>query len=322
MHQSQPAVSIVVSTRNRVRLLERLLNALESQTVPKESYEIIVIDDASSDQTSQLLEAYRGQGRIRGVSAARHLGIPAARQLGIDMSCGDYIIFTDDDCIPSRDWIQCMVERLHKHAMVMGCISLGKRSHFWLTCFNIANFHPFLQGRHERLVKFVSFNNLGFRRHVTSEIGEIDLGCDEASDTEFGFRAQRKGYTIVFAPEVVVIHDPDNISGPHAVHYATRHASMTIRIRRKYQDVLRSFYVMRSAPLLLLCAPLIALKTTIGIYATNRRLLMMLWTFPVVLFLKLSWCWGASRGLLKSLPHKVHDSPRQRSTLRNQKNAL
>jgi glycosyltransferase involved in cell wall biosynthesis len=309
MHHSKPTVSIVVSTRNRVRLLERLLKALETQSAPRESYEIIVIDDASSDETPRLLESYRARGEIEGVSSARHLGIPAARQIGIEMSRGEYIIFTEDDCIPCRDWIQRMVERLGEYALVMGCVSLRERSRYWLTCFNIANFHPFLKGRHERLVKFVSFNNFGFRRNIADHVGAIDVTCSEASDTEFGLRAQRKGHTILYAPEAVVVHDPDNISGRHAVRYAAHHASMTIGIRYNYRDILRSAFVTRSAPLLVICAPIIALKTTIGIYAANRRLIPQLWTFPAVFLLKLAWCWGASRGLKRLMPQATHVSP-------------
>lgn len=304
MRDSRVTTSIVVATRNRAHLLPRAIEALQSQTLPRESYELVVVDDHSSDGTAKLLESYQASENVVCVRSEKHLGISGTRQLGIGMSRGECILFTDDDCVPNGDWIECMLARLHKHSLVMGCVALREKSRYWLTCFNIANFHPFLKGRHERRVRFVSFNNFGFRRGVADDLGGLSTDFAETSDTEYGLRAQRKGYSVVFAPEAIVVHAPDNISGPHAMRYAARHASLTILSRHAYADVLGLPYVMRTPVLLFVFAPFIALGVTLGIYLGNRRLLPLLWTLPAVFALKMAWCWGASRGLKKLLSQK------------------
>jgi glycosyltransferase involved in cell wall biosynthesis len=104
-----PKFSVVVPTYNRARLVGRSIETLLAQTF--RDFEIIVIDDGSTDGTQEALKPY--QDKIR-YYHQHNQGVSAARNHGIRMSAGEYIAFTDDDVIVDLHWLahidQCFQE--------------------------------------------------------------------------------------------------------------------------------------------------------------------------------------------------------------------
>src|ERR1041384_5139232 len=93
-------VSVIVPVWNDAERLGHCLHALEKQTYPAESYEVIVVDNGSTDSVACLVAAY---GRARLVSEQRP-GSYAARNTGLNLARGQVIAFTDADCLPAPDW--------------------------------------------------------------------------------------------------------------------------------------------------------------------------------------------------------------------------
>jgi len=87
-----PLVSVVIPTYNSADFLIQALNSVLNQTYS--NYEIIVVDDGSSDNTSQAIEPWRSQ--IRYIYQDNQ-GVAAARNRGIDAATGDFIAFLDAD---------------------------------------------------------------------------------------------------------------------------------------------------------------------------------------------------------------------------------
>lgn len=116
-------VSVVVPTYQRLQLLRSCLQALTAQDFAPDAYEIIVVDDAASEETRSLVEGFSGLEkardgesaprsgpgscpRIRYAAATGTRGPAAARNIGWRMARGDIIAFTDDDCLPEQDWLK------------------------------------------------------------------------------------------------------------------------------------------------------------------------------------------------------------------------
>lgn len=290
-------VSVVICTHNRANLLQRVLMSLAGQTLSPEQFEVIVVDDASSDNTLEVCQKMKQEmPNVRCVASAVNLGTGKAAGLGVKSAKGEYLIFTDDDCIPQKDWVEHMRQSLGIYPLVAGCV-MSPADDFIRLCHNIAEFHPFLPGRKAGPVDFIAGANMGIRRALFEELNGFTNEMTKAPDMRLVLKARQAGSQVYFVPEARVVHDHNRSRLAEIIHYAAEHASETILLRLQYRRLLNTPFVLRSRLLILLAAPLIALKVTAGIYLGNPRNMKFLLTVPVVYLLKLAWCWGAARGL-------------------------
>jgi len=109
-----PTVSVIIPTYNRRKYLSRAIDSVLSQTF--EDYEVLVIDDASQDDTAQLIGQYK-DARIKYHRHEKNCGAPAARNTGLRLATGEFIAFLDSD----NEWLP---ERLQTQIKLFS--SLGK----------------------------------------------------------------------------------------------------------------------------------------------------------------------------------------------------
>jgi len=98
-------MSVIVPAYNAQDTLGSCLAALQAQSLPRDRYEVIVVDDGSTDRTADIARQYGARLLHQpnaGPAAARNRGAQAAR--------GEILLFTDADCSPARDWIERMTE--------------------------------------------------------------------------------------------------------------------------------------------------------------------------------------------------------------------
>jgi glycosyltransferase involved in cell wall biosynthesis len=102
-----PSLSIVIPTYNRSGSMERAVRSALDQTAPPDSYEILVVDNNSPDDTAEVAEriAHEHPGRVRRVLETRQ-GVAYARQAGIDSAGAELVGFFDDDVRVARDWVE------------------------------------------------------------------------------------------------------------------------------------------------------------------------------------------------------------------------
>jgi glycosyltransferase involved in cell wall biosynthesis len=292
-------IDVIICTYNRAECLPRLLDALGKQTAPHSSFEILVVDDGSTDGTENLCRDFAQiMPNLRYERARRNQGLARSRNLGIAVSRAPLLAFIDDDCIPARDWVERMIAALDKHLIVAGAIE-SPTEDFWKLCHNIAQFHPFLSSRRARKSRFIAGANMGFHRRVLESIGGFEPERMMAEDMECILRAGRAGIDVAFRPEAVVRHDPPRTGLREILHYAAKHARTTVHLRRHYRTELGIPSLVLSPAFLLFFSPVIAILTTCKIFFTDPILLRRHpETFPVVCALKLAWCVGACQGLL------------------------
>lgn len=97
------SVSVVVPTYNRRRWLVRCLEAMPSEI------EVIVVDNGSSDGTHNAVRSVDHPNLLYLRQA--NSGPASARNAGIAVASGEYVVFTDDDCVPTGTWPQSLVDR-------------------------------------------------------------------------------------------------------------------------------------------------------------------------------------------------------------------
>ena len=108
---TQPQWSVVIPTYNRLNILKKCLTALENQNFDQ-VYEILVVDDGSTDDTVEFLRSHPEQFPHVKVLQQNHAAAAVARNLGIDEAQGEYIVFVDSDIIVTSDYLAGHAEAL------------------------------------------------------------------------------------------------------------------------------------------------------------------------------------------------------------------
>lgn len=121
LNDKLPKVSVIIPTYNRSEKLDKTIKSIERQKYPKDKVEIIIINDNSSDNTRDVISKLeKNNKQITYLDNKKNLGPAASRNKGVNVARGDYLFFTDDDCIVPSNWIQTYVDRVKKDKSIGG----------------------------------------------------------------------------------------------------------------------------------------------------------------------------------------------------------
>jgi GT2 family glycosyltransferase len=201
----RPWTSVIIPAYNAGATIDDCLGALASQTVPRESYEVLVVDDGSVDDTRSRVRAHDGVRLLR----QAHAGPAAARNLGAEEAQGEILLFTDSDCVPARDWVAQMAApfRDDNVAGVKGAY-LTDQQEIVARFVQIEYEDKYDHMSREAFIDFVDTYAAGYRRQLFLSSGGFDTSFPLASveDQEFSFRLAGRGYRMVFVPQARVHH--------------------------------------------------------------------------------------------------------------------
>lgn len=204
------SVSVVVPAFNAAGTLGECLTALLDQSVPRSSYEIIVVDDGSLDATADVAMGFCEQG----VHLARqhNQGAGAARNTGAAHSTGDLLLFTNADCAPRPDWLEHMVAAFDDPDVVGAKGTYLTRQRRLVARFVQIEYEDrYDRMRNRERIDFIDTYSAGYCRDVFLQNGGFDPAARYLEDQEFSFRLTAKGYKLAFVPgaQVVHLHDQD-----------------------------------------------------------------------------------------------------------------
>lgn len=225
-------ISVVIPVYNGEKILARCLNALASQTIPSDQYEIIVVNDGSKDDTRKVAEGFNVT-----LLSQENQGPAAARNHGVKVAQGDIVLFIDADCASAPNWIEVMTKPFSDPAIV-GVKGTYKTTQKAL----IARFVQIeYEEKYERMKKypyidFIDTYSAGFRKNVFQKYGGYNTSFPTATveDQEFSFRLAKDGHKMLFQPEAFVYH----------LHQSTLRGYM----RRKYWIAYWKVLVLKHHP--------------------------------------------------------------------------
>jgi GT2 family glycosyltransferase len=223
-----PAVSVVIATRNRAGMLGRLLDALASQTAAPDAFEVVVVDDASSDETADVLARHaHGPLSLRAMRHPKPLGPASGRDDGWRAARAPLIAFTDDDCVPGEGWVGALLAAARRApgAVVMGRTRpdpAGRQSPFTRTVV-VDRAGPPYETCNILYPRALLEQLDGFDRSFPFPVGE---------DTDLGWRAVKAGAEVTFAPEALVHHAIHPLGPRGNLEAATRFRAAAPLFRR------------------------------------------------------------------------------------------
>jgi len=208
MNESKNLISIVIPAYNCEDTIEKCLDSLKK--LKWENTEIIIINDGSTDQTSKILKKYKEIIVIN----TKNKGPSNARNLGIKKAKGEFIAFTDSDCILHPEWLEELYKGFtsDKIAGVGGDqqspsdeTETGKLiQDFMKSVGFVADYLKTSQN----LIK-TNHNptcNVLYRKSVLKEIGGFDEKLWPGEDVEIDLKIIRKGYFLYYNPKSIVYH--------------------------------------------------------------------------------------------------------------------
>ena len=128
---SQPKLSVIIPARNEAGKIARCLEAVFSQSL--KPHEVIVVDGRSTDGTAEKAREFTDRVFYQDYGACA-----AARQIGLEKAEGEYVAFTDADCIPTQDWLQNLVVEFDKGIVGVGGSIKNIGEEFWIRSINLA----------------------------------------------------------------------------------------------------------------------------------------------------------------------------------------
>lgn len=212
-----PGTTVVVSTHDRVAFLPGLFDALERQRLGSEPFELVVVDDASTDTTWPALVDYAAHTplRFRALRLGRNVGQGVGRAVGTAAARGDVVAFTDDDCLPTDRWLERLLAPFEpgplgepRPVVVQG------ETHGWPD--DLAEAGPWSRTVWVmRPTWLFETCNIAYRRCDLERVGGFPTR-DEAhvaatgrlvgEDAITGWRVTGSGVPLVFAPDALVHH--------------------------------------------------------------------------------------------------------------------
>jgi glycosyltransferase involved in cell wall biosynthesis len=201
-------VSVIIPTYNRVCLLKQCIESVLQQSLERDSYEIIVVDDGSRDETYQGIKQYRDNSQFRYFYQS-HRGVSTARNLGIKNALGEVLVFLDDDCLAGKQWIEEYVKVFQQNKRVeimQGPYFYTKGKNFFRECTSyltkLADLQRVIKSNvfKDRMeAKYVGTGNFAIRR---STIINRDLLFDEdlftREDEDYFRRIDKLNIKIVY----------------------------------------------------------------------------------------------------------------------------
>ena len=218
-----PFISIIICTYNRMEYLPNCLEHLKNQTAKKEFYEIIIIDNNSSDKTELICKDYIQKNSEINVTyfLEKKPGLSNARNRGIKEAKGDILCFIDDDGFATANYVKT-ISKYASNINYSNYIAFGGKV---IPCYNkgkepiwISKYISGLVSEVDLGTKVKSFNkkypagcNMVFRKEFFENHGGFNVDLHTRGDDKYIFQKLRdNNYKILYVPELKVSHFIDD----------------------------------------------------------------------------------------------------------------
>ena len=241
-----PFFSVVIPTYNRQATLQSCLKAVAQQTFPVNDFEVIVVDDGSTDSTEAFCRSRQFPFAFRYLRQL-NAGAGAARRRAVQHARGDFLLLLNDDSIAAPDLLAVHRNAHHNSSpdrvAILGDFRLpSEASNHALTRFLTSSPFFFPQatlqaGQYWEYTYFVTCN-LSVARQAVLDVGSFDPQFRVAEDSDLGLRLSRIGFGINYLPEAAAIHQHLPFTVSDLIHRAEIYGRTQLLLLRKHPALL------------------------------------------------------------------------------------
>lgn len=198
-------VSVIVPVYNGEETIALCVESLLAQDYPQDCYEVIIVDNGSNDASTEIVQRYP----VQLLSETSVRSSYAARNLGIEASRGDFLAFTDSDCIAHRGWITHLLSGFESSQVggVAGRVKAVDQQNA------VSKYEELNHHRNDKYVNgifympFAATCNVMYRRSVFNWVGLFDETFLSGGDVDFSWRMQiETTLKLKYQPQAVVEH--------------------------------------------------------------------------------------------------------------------
>ncbi|MFH8038989.1 MAG: glycosyltransferase [Candidatus Aenigmatarchaeota archaeon] len=243
---SLPLVSIVIPTKNNENTIEKCLNSI--LLLNYQNFEVIVVNDGSQDKTQQILEKFKEKFEHKNISytilKTDGVGPSAARNLAIKIARGEYIAFTDADCIVDREWLNELIKGFEFSSEVMGVggdqkspeddTDFGKLVNLFMHIIGFVT--EYVKSENKQKFSETSHNptcNVMYKKEVFDKVGYFLEGLWPGEDVELDYRIKKMGYKLLYNPNAMVYHYRPN-TFKKFIDMMTRYGEVQAKLVKRY----------------------------------------------------------------------------------------
>ena len=208
-------ISIIICTRNRSFILPNCLDSLLKQSIPTKEFEVLLVDNISTDHTPTIAENYAGKFEHFSYVKAHEIGLSHARNTGYKHAKGNWVIYLDDDAKASANFIERALWVIENHDFDF----FGGMYYAWFK-YGRPRWLPEKYGTKEKLLKevgsleggFASGGIMAVKKEVISKLGGfvpslgMKMGLGYGEEDEFQMRLRANNYRLGFDPDWYIDH--------------------------------------------------------------------------------------------------------------------
>ncbi len=202
----KPFVSIIIPVLYEAEKLAICLAALSKQTYPEVQFEIIVVDNGTTETVPRTVGKFT---KVKYLKEPNGFGFNA-RNTGVKNAVGEFLAFTDADCIPAKDWLENGVKRFVREE---NCGIVGGEIEFFFRDNKKPNavelYESLFYLQQKNLIEELHFSttaNLFTHKKVFEKVGLFQTAMTSGGDYEFGNRVYETGLRVVYEKNAVIKH--------------------------------------------------------------------------------------------------------------------
>ncbi|MDR3554920.1 MAG: glycosyltransferase, partial [Syntrophobacteraceae bacterium] len=248
-------ISVIIPTCNRANILGKCLDSLAAQTMPAKSFEVLLCDDGSTDNTPELVGSYKGPFRLQHFRHEKSMGPAAARNKCIRAASGELLLIINDDTICAPDLLETHLrahtENKGKKISVLGIFEYTPEAKtdpfvYFLSKSDILFAYPGMKDGAFYPYRYFWTCNISIARQAVLDAGLFDEDFKEpmAEDTELGYRLEKMGYVVLYCARAKSLHDHSldvkgfakryEMSGRNMVKLFSKHPELLLRERKLF----------------------------------------------------------------------------------------